>query len=62
MTRPEAAGTKIVSAAHLPACLLLELRRITKASLSSRGHNVHEEDDNAPAPLGVCDFHTTGPR
>lgn len=48
MTRPEAAGTKIVSAARLPVRVLLELRRITEASLSSLVHNVHEEDDNAP--------------
>jgi hypothetical protein len=50
MTDPEAAGTRIVPAARLPVRVLLELRRITAASLCSRVHNVHEEDDNAAAP------------
>ena len=36
MTRPEAAGTRIVSAARLPVGVLLELLRVTEASLSSR--------------------------
>jgi hypothetical protein len=49
MTCPEAANTRIVSAARLPVRVLLELRRVTEASLSSRMHNVHEEDDHAAA-------------
>ena len=50
MTRPEAAYAKIVSAARLPVRVLLELRRVTVTCLSSRVHNVPEEDHDAAAP------------
>ncbi len=47
MTRPEAAYAKIVSAARLPVRVLLELRRVSVTCLSSRVHNVPEEDHDA---------------
>src|SRR5258708_8220398 len=50
MTRPEAAYAKIVSAARLPVRVLLELRRVSVTCLSSRVHNVPEEDHDAAAP------------
>ena len=50
MTRPRPPAQGIVSAARLPVRVLFELRRVTEASLSSRVHNVHEEDDNAAVP------------
>jgi hypothetical protein len=50
MTRPEAAHAKIVSSAHLPVRVLLELRRIIATCRSSSTHNVHEEDHNAADP------------
>jgi len=50
MTRPEAAYAKMVSAACLPVRVLLELRRVTVTCLSSRVHNVLEEDHDAAAP------------
>jgi hypothetical protein len=50
MTCPEAAHAKIVSVARLPARVLLELHRVTATCLSSRAHNVHEEDHDAADP------------
>src|SRR5260370_28069777 len=50
MTHPEAAYAKCVSAARLPVRVLLELRRVTVTCLSSRVHNVHEENHDAAAP------------
>ena len=47
MTRPEAAYAKIVSTARLPVRVLLELRRVAVTCLSSRVHNVPEEDHDA---------------
>jgi hypothetical protein len=55
MTQPEAPGTRIVSAARLPLRVLLELCRVTEASLSSHVHNVRYRCENLanvgqPAP------------
>ena len=49
MTRPEAAHAKMVSTARLPLRVLLELRRVSVTCLSSRVHNVPEEDHDAAA-------------
>jgi hypothetical protein len=50
MTRPEAAFAKIVSAARLPVCVLLELHRVTVTCFSVRVHNVHQENHDAATP------------
>ena len=50
MTRPEAAQAKIVSAARLTVRVLLELHRVARTCISSRAHNVHEEDHDAADP------------
>ena len=47
MTRPEAANAKIVPAARLPFLSLIELRRVALTCISSRVHNVHEENHDA---------------
>jgi len=47
MTQPESAGTTIVSAGRLPIRTMFDLLRIAEAGLSSRVHNVHEEDRDA---------------
>ena len=48
MTRPEAAYTRIVSAARLSVRAMFELQRVTTIGLSARAHNVHEENQDAP--------------
>jgi hypothetical protein len=50
MTCPEAAQVKIVSRVRLPVRVLLELSRVTVTCISSRAHNVHEEDHDAADP------------
>src|SRR6266481_1059691 len=49
MTRPEAANARVVSVAHLPLRVLIELRRVCVTCLSSCVHNVPEEDHDAAA-------------
>jgi hypothetical protein len=51
MTRPDASYAKIVSAARLPVRVILELHRATVTCLSTRVHNVHQEDHDAAAPI-----------
>jgi hypothetical protein len=50
MTKPDAAHAKVVSVAHLPLGVLLELRQVTQTCFSSCVHNVHEEVDHATVP------------
>jgi len=47
MTQPESAGATVVSAGRLPIRTLLDMLRVAEVGLSSRVHNVHEEDRDA---------------
>ena len=64
MTRPgpEAAYAKIVSTARLPVRVLLELRRVTVTCLSSRVHNVPEEDHDAQSKTPTTDVRRSSRR
>ena len=50
MTRPEAAETNVVSAAHLPVDVLLELRRAVMTHVASSVHNVHHDNHTIALP------------
>ncbi|NJN05413.1 MAG: hypothetical protein HC814_02045 [Rhodobacteraceae bacterium] len=53
MTRPEAANACVVSTAHLPVDVLLELRRAVVTHVTSSVHNVHHDDHTTAPPEQV---------